>query len=114
MGYHHLGESLAALLLLNLFMPQDPPKPDPNDFKVTKQALVIWESDGSHCRKFVITNVDTNANSNQSVTLRWSDGNSHATTLKPGDAAIEKECKITSVTVRETALDTSTIRCVQN
>lgn len=87
--------------LLAAFAPQDPPKPDPKDFKLTPKALEIWASDGSHCHKFKITNVDADANSKQEITIRWSDGTSFTGTLKPGEAPIEKQCKINSVTARE-------------
>jgi hypothetical protein len=111
----HLAKSvrLSALTLLTSLIPQDPPKPNPNDFKLTQTALEIWASDGSHCRKFKISNVDVDATSKQEVIIRWSDGTSFTATLKAGDTAIGKECKINSVTARELTLTSSTISCVQ-
>jgi len=67
----HLAKSvrLTALTLLTSLMPQDPPKPRPNDFKLTQTVLEIWASDGSHCRKLKISNVDVDATSKQEVII---------------------------------------------
>jgi hypothetical protein len=50
--------------------------------------------------------------SKQEVTIRWKDGTSSTSTLKPSDPTLEKECNVTAVVVRELVNDKSVIRCL--